>query len=83
MGIRCMALWAQTDDKDKSAEYPEGQFMLGGSFEIEAPVDITIKAGTALGVAIRRNKLKDAAHQNAPDYYGEIYTKKERNGGQG
>ena len=76
MGMRCIALWAQTDDKDKTTEYPEGTFMLGGSLEFEAPVDVVIKAGQALGLSIRRNKNK--TNEKSPDYYGEIYLKKER-----
>ena len=76
MGIRCMALWIQMDEKDKYDAEPNGAFMMQGSFEIEAPVDITIKAGQSIGIAIRRNRNKTENKQ--PDYYGEFYTKKER-----
>ncbi|MBU1080879.1 MAG: hypothetical protein KKB59_10375 [Spirochaetes bacterium] len=79
MGIRALALWVKTDDKDKYEQEPNGAFMLTGNFDIEIPADVTFHAGQKVGVAIRRNKFKTDPKQ--PDYYGELYTMKEQSGG--
>lgn len=76
MGIKCLSLWAQTDEKDKHEGEPNGAFMLSGSLSFDILADVTLKAGVVYGVAIRRNKFKTDTKQ--PDYYGELYEKKER-----
>jgi hypothetical protein len=79
MGVRALALWVKTDDKDKYEAEPNGAFMLTGNLEFEIPCDITIKAGQRLGCAIRRNRNK--TKDNQPDYYGEVYQMKEQSEG--
>jgi hypothetical protein len=70
-----MPLWAKVDEKDKTTDQPDGSWMLGGTLEVSG-VDITLKAGQKLGLAIRRNKNKTDTKQ--PDYYGEIWAMNER-----
>ncbi len=71
-----MPLWAKVDDKDKSDPVqPDGAFMLMGQLEVSG-VDITLKAGQKLGLAIRRNRNKQSS--NSPDYFGEVYVMTEK-----
>jgi hypothetical protein len=70
-----LPLWAKCDEKDKSADYPDGAFMLSGHLDIEG-IDLTLKSGQKIGIAIRRNKNK--TNDRAPDYYGELYSMTER-----
>ena len=73
-----MPLWAKTDEKDKAdPDQPNGAFMLSGSLEVSG-VDVILKAGQKLGLAIRRNRNKQSS--NSPDYYGEVYVMQEREG---
>jgi len=66
----------KADEKDKPAEQPDGAFMLQGSMEFDAPVEVTLLAGQRIGIAIRRNKNKTS--DKAPDYFGEMYTLREQ-----
>ena len=71
-------LWSKVDEKDKAdPAQPDGAFMLSGSIQVEG-VDMLLKSGVKLGLAIRRNRNKQSS--NAPDYYGEVYAMTEKEG---
>jgi hypothetical protein len=71
-------LWSKVDEKDKAdPAQPDGAFMLMGQIEVNG-INITLRAGEKLGLAIRRNRNKQSA--NSPDYYGEVYAMTEPQG---
>ena len=68
-GIINMPFWAKNDDKDKYDGEPGGAFYLSGHIEV-GPADIVLKAGTKIGLAVRRNRNWK---ERAPNYYGELF----------
>lgn len=70
-----MPLWVKIDEHDKPADQPNGAWYLNGQLEVSG-VDVVLKAGQKLGLAIRRNKNRQ--NDKAPDYYGELYVMTER-----
>lgn len=79
MSVISMPLWNKSDEKDKYPGEPEGAFMLQGNMTIDIPADITLKAGSKMGVSIKRNKNKKEGDKQ-PDFRGEFYAFTEREG---